>query len=74
MIQLIDMWKTYDLGEHEVHALAGVALTVDDGEFVAIIGSSGSGKSTMMNILANRPQLPGSTILSTASRIDEHQK
>jgi putative ABC transport system ATP-binding protein len=51
MIQLIDLTKTYDLGEHQVHALRSVTLTIDDGEFVAIVGASGSGKSTLMNIL-----------------------
>jgi len=51
MIELTDIWKTYDAGEHVVHALAGVSLTIDDGEFVAIVGTSGSGKSTLMNIL-----------------------
>ncbi|HEX5367905.1 MAG TPA: ABC transporter ATP-binding protein [Dehalococcoidia bacterium] len=51
MIELIGVKKIYDLGEHQVAALAGVDMTIDDGEFVAIVGSSGSGKSTMMNIL-----------------------
>ncbi len=51
MIELTGIKKIYDLGEHEVAALAGVDLTIDDGEFVAIVGASGSGKSTMMNIL-----------------------
>jgi putative ABC transport system ATP-binding protein len=51
MIELQAVTKIYDLGEHEVRALAGVDLTINDGEFVAIIGASGSGKSTMMNIL-----------------------
>src|SRR6185436_14545048 len=52
MIQLQDIVKRYDTGEDNVvYALRGVSLTIDDGEFVAIIGSSGSGKSTMMNIL-----------------------
>jgi putative ABC transport system ATP-binding protein len=50
-IELIDLWKTYGLGDSVVHALAGVSLTIEDGEFVAIVGTSGSGKSTMMNIL-----------------------
>ncbi len=51
MIELTGIKKIYDLGEHEVAALAGVDLTIEDGEFVAIVGASGSGKSTMMNIL-----------------------
>jgi len=52
MIQLNDIVKRYDTGEDNVvYALRGVSLTIEDGEFVAIIGSSGSGKSTMMNIL-----------------------
>ncbi len=51
MIQLIDITKAYEMGEHVVHALRGVTLTIDDGEFIAIIGASGSGKSTLMNIV-----------------------
>jgi putative ABC transport system ATP-binding protein len=51
VIQLKDVWKTYLLGEHEVHALAGASLDVFAGEFLAIKGPSGSGKSTMMNLV-----------------------
>lgn len=51
VIQLKDVWKTYKLGEHEVHALRGASLEVFDGEFLAIKGPSGSGKSTMMNLV-----------------------
>jgi len=51
LIQLDQVTKTYRMGDVDVHALRGVSLTVDRGEFVAIMGSSGSGKSTMMNIL-----------------------
>lgn len=51
LIEIKDLRKTYLLGEEEVHALAGVSTTIDKGEFVAIMGASGSGKSTMLNIL-----------------------
>ena len=46
-----ELHKYYDLGESRVHALRGVSVTIDRGDFVAIMGASGSGKSTFMNIL-----------------------
>ena len=51
VIRAIDLVRTYSTGSAEVHALRGVSLTVEPGEMVAIMGASGSGKSTMMNIL-----------------------
>ena len=51
VISLRNVSKTYATGEAEVHALRGVTLTVDRGDFVAIMGASGSGKSTLMNII-----------------------
>jgi putative ABC transport system ATP-binding protein len=51
LIQIDHLAKTYMLGEVEVHALRGVTLEIRRGEFVAIMGASGSGKSTFMNIL-----------------------
>ena len=51
LIEIRDLRKTYDVGDEPVHALDGVSLTIDKGEFVAIMGASGSGKSTMLNIL-----------------------
>jgi len=51
VIKAEEVHKYYDLGETKVHALRGVDLTIEPGEFVAIMGSSGSGKSTFMNML-----------------------
>jgi putative ABC transport system ATP-binding protein len=51
VIQLEQIHKTYSMGDVEVHALRGISLTIREGEFVAIMGTSGSGKSTTMNII-----------------------
>ena len=51
VVELRDLWRTYVLGGHEVHALAGVELTIEEGAYVAIMGPSGSGKSTLLNVL-----------------------
>ncbi len=51
LIQVMDICKVYNPGENEVRALDHVSLSIDKGEYVAIIGQSGSGKSTLMNML-----------------------
>ncbi|MDR3121492.1 MAG: ABC transporter ATP-binding protein [Clostridiales bacterium] len=51
MIELHNIFKTYKMGENEVHALNDVSISIERGEYVAVVGQSGSGKSTLMNIL-----------------------
>lgn len=51
LIEVRNVYKIYNPGENQVNALDGVSITIDEGEFVAIIGQSGSGKSTLMNML-----------------------
>jgi putative ABC transport system ATP-binding protein len=74
IIRVADLHKYYDLGETRVHALRGVSLEISAGEFVAIMGASGSGKSTFMNILGclDRPS-SGSYVLEGVD-VSRHNK
>jgi putative ABC transport system ATP-binding protein len=51
LIEIADLWKTYQMGSEEIHALRGVSFVIPRGAYLAIMGPSGSGKSTMMNLI-----------------------
>src|SRR3954464_5265218 len=51
IISVQDLWKTYEMGSEQVHALRGVDIRIERNEYVAIMGPSGSGKSTLMNLI-----------------------
>ena len=51
IIRTYDLWKTYIMGDQEIHAVSGIDIEIKRGEYVAIMGPSGSGKSTLMNLI-----------------------
>src|ERR1700736_5226822 len=74
VIRVEDAHKYYDLGETRVHALRGVSLQIQRGEFLAIMGASGSGKSTFMNILGCLDRPSSGRYLLEGTDVSRHDK
>ena len=74
VIKLEDIRKTYQTGEVEVKAVGGVSLEILQGEFVALMGASGSGKSTMMNTLGCLDRPTGGKYFLDGIDISQHSE
>jgi putative ABC transport system ATP-binding protein len=74
VIRVEDVHKYYELGETRVHALRGISVEVQRGEFVAVMGASGSGKSTFMNILGCLDRPSSGRYLLEGVDVSEHDK
>src|SRR6202140_5547282 len=74
VIRVEDAHKYYELGETQVHALRGVSIEIQRAEFVAIMGASGSGKSTFMNILGCLDRVTSGRYLLEGINVSEHDK
>jgi putative ABC transport system ATP-binding protein len=74
VLRVEDVHKYYDLGETRVHALRGVSLAIERGEFVAIMGASGSGKSTFMNMLGCLDRPSAGRYLLEGTDVSQHDK
>jgi putative ABC transport system ATP-binding protein len=74
VIRVEELHKYYELGETRVHALRGVTLSVERGDFAAIMGASGSGKSTFMNILGCLDKPTSGTYLLEGIDVSKHDK
>jgi putative ABC transport system ATP-binding protein len=74
VLRVEELHKYYELGETRVHALRGVSLEIQRGEFVAIMGASGSGKSTFMNILGCLDRASAGRYLLEGIDVSQHDK
>src|SRR6478735_7996412 len=74
VIRAEELHKYYEMGETRVHALRGVSVVIGRGEFVAIMGASGSGKSTFMNILGCLDRPSSGQYLLEGINVAEHDK
>src|SRR5260370_12379267 len=74
VIRVEEVHKYYDLGESRVHALRGVSVDIGRGEFVAIMGASGSGKSTFMNMLGCLDKPSTGRYLLEGTDVSQHDK
>jgi len=74
VIRVEEIHKYYELGEARVHALRGISLEIGQGEFVAVMGASGSGKSTFMNILGCLDRPTSGRYLLEGSDVSKHDK
>jgi putative ABC transport system ATP-binding protein len=71
LIETNDLWKTYVMGDEEIHALRGVSVSIERGEYVAIMGPSGSGKSTLMNLIGCLDTPSKGTYLLNGKRVSD---
>jgi putative ABC transport system ATP-binding protein len=69
-IELNNVIKTYHVGEVDIHALAGINISIEKGEFIVVAGASGAGKSTILNILGGMDTCTSGTIEVDQTRID----
>lgn len=74
VIELRDVWKTYELGDTIVHALEGISFKINKGEFVAIVGKSGSGKTTAVNQVGCLDEPSKGDILLSGKKISDLSK